>query len=318
MAQASWAARRWDAVVSHWLVPSGIMASLARKVSLRRIPHLAIAHSADVHLCARDGLADLTLALLEVGGPTQLLFVGEHLKQRFLGSLREESRGALRALVSPMGIDVARLTAARTADRSVARRTLGLPAEGPVVGFLGRLVPVKGVDILIDAVAMLAEPLTLLVAGDGPERGRLVERAQNVRAIFPGALSGASLGAFWAAIDVFVLPSVNLASGRTEGTPTVVLEALAAGVPVIASEVGGVRAAAGDAAVLVPSGDRQALAGALSGVLRDPKEAAALAERGRVRARAYDWHAVGPRLLAALVMDREAPFVASSRPKEVK
>lgn len=308
LASTAWAARRWNAVVSHWLLPSGLAASLALAITRRRIPHLAIAHSADVHLCAQKGVADRVVALLGVGGGVELVFVGEHLKQRMLAALQVHRREVAQALVCPMGVDVAWFAAARAQERHAARRALALPAQGRVIGFLGRLVPVKGVDVLLEAAAKLAVPTTLIVGGDGPERARLAEKARGLDVVFPGVLAGPRLAAFWAAIDVFALPSVDLATGRTEGTPTVVLEALAAGVPLVASDVGGVRAAVRDAALLVPPGNATLLAAALSGALAQSSsptgDAVSRAERGRVLAGAYDWDRIGARLWEVLCQSR--------------
>jgi glycosyltransferase involved in cell wall biosynthesis len=194
------------------------------------------------------------------------------------------------------GIDRRRITVLHNAagdvapmDRASARRLLGLN-EGPIVVAVGRLSREKGHDVLVDACALLRrvcrdEP-TLLIAGEGPERNRLAERARRrgVRLRLDGFQT--SIAPYYAAADVFVLPS------RSEGSPNVLLEAMAAGCPIVASRVGGVPEIAGSGEVqLVPRDRPMALAQAVAQVFSSPP----LADRlGRwARRRASDFTAAG-------------------------
>jgi glycosyltransferase involved in cell wall biosynthesis len=178
----------------------------------------------------------------------------------------------------------------------------------PLVAFVGRLVGIKGVEILLEAMARLRQPAQLVVAGAGPDREPLERHARELAAAqpglsirFAGEVRGSSRDALFAAADVLVVPSLDLPSGRTEGTPTVALEALAAGVPLVASAVGGVRDAVGDAALLVPAGDPDALAVALRRVFADPAATAARVRQGREVAKKFDWHTVGATLEDSLL-----------------
>ncbi len=269
-------ARRWDRVLAHWLVPAGV-------VGARLGPTLTIAHSGDVHLAARPGVADLVAAGL---GRARIAFVAEHLRARLLAAVRSPRRRrrlAERSFVCPMGVDVAALARARAGDRAAARRRLGVTSAAPVVAFLGRLVPIKGLDVLAAAAPAGVE---LVIAGAGPvrpARGRLV-----------GELRGAARDDLFCAADVLVVPSLER-GGRTEGAPTVILEALAAGVPVVASDVPGARAVAGDAARYAAPGDVAALRAALAASLAGDGTAERVA-RGRGRAAERSWDAVGARL----------------------
>jgi glycosyltransferase involved in cell wall biosynthesis len=153
----------------------------------------------------------------------------------------------------------------------------------PVVLAVGRLAPQKGLDTLLAAAATQRwrerrpEPL-VVIAGTGPLARALPVRARElgVQARFLGWR--ADVAALLAACSVFVLPS------RWEGQPLIVQEALRAGRPVVATDVGGVRDLAGDAAVLVPPGDPAALAAAVLGVLDDAGLSARLAAAARARA----------------------------------
>jgi glycosyltransferase involved in cell wall biosynthesis len=160
--------------------------------------------------------------------------------------------------------------------RTEARRLLGLPEDIPAIGWVGRLTPEKGPDLLLDALA--AGPgldAATVFIGEGPmraglEAGVASRRIDPKRVHFAGRREGA--GSLLRAFDAVVL------SSRTEGTPMALLEAMAAGVPVVAFAVGGIpQVLDSRSGWLVPSLDPLALAGAIRQVLAAPPEAAARA-----------------------------------------
>ena len=164
-------------------------------------------------------------------------------------------------------------------SRDAARDALGIPAEAIVFGWVGRLSREKGADVLLEALARVIDPRMLVsVVGDGPERAALESAAARAgvasRVRWHGLVADAAQ--YLCAFDALVL------SSRTEGTPMVLLEAMAAGVPIVATAVGGVPDMLGaDAALLVPSQRADLLAGALDQVVADPASARARAERAR-------------------------------------
>lgn len=131
--------------------------------------------------------------------------------------------------------------------------------------FLGRLVPVKGARDLLHAVASLPEPVALRIAGDGPERAALESLAARLGldTVFEGWVAGERKDTLLRACDVLVAPS-----RRDEGLPTVLFEARARELPVIATEVGAIREALGRSkdVLLVPPGDAAALGFAIDGL----------------------------------------------------
>jgi glycosyltransferase involved in cell wall biosynthesis len=153
-------------------------------------------------------------------------------------------------------------------------------ASGPIVGSLGRLDGVKGHDVLVRALPLLPE-VTAVLVGDGTERNALEALAADLgvadRLRILGWLEDGrrQLGGF----DVFVLPS------RSEGLPLALLEAMLAGLPVVASDVGSVGEAVreGETGLLVPPGDPGALAAAIRRAL-EPELGARLGASGRARA----------------------------------
>lgn len=167
--------------------------------------------------------------------------------------------------------------------RASARRILGVPGGVFHVGWIGRLSREKGPDVFLEALARLTDlPLLASVVGGGDEALHLRRLAGDLgverRVRWHGVVQDAAR--LLAGFDCVVL------SSRREGTPLVLLEAMAAGVPVVATAVGGVPdAAAGEAALLVPAEDPDAIARAIRALHRDPGSAALRAARARALVR---------------------------------
>jgi len=165
--------------------------------------------------------------------------------------------------------------------RAEARDELGVPSCGFHVGCVGRLTEEKGVDVLLAAVAQLGDlPLVVSVVGDGRRRRQLEREAGRLgvsdRVRWVGTRTEAAR--LFAAFDVFAL------SSRTEGTPIVLFEAMAARTPIVASAVGGVPdVLSPQEALLVGADDPAALARAIRSVHADPAAAADRARRANER-----------------------------------
>ena len=169
------------------------------------------------------------------------------------------------------------------------RRSHGIADEAVAIGFLGRLVMEKGLDVFADTIAELrrrgAKP-AVLVIGDGPARGWFEERLPD--AAFVGFQGGADLGRAVASMDVLFNPSV------TETFGNVTLEAMACGVPVVAAKATGSTSLIehGVNGILVPPGDIAGFADALDAYLADPALRAAHGAAGAEKSRAYSWDAI--------------------------
>jgi len=287
----------WDAVISHWALPCGWVAA-----SLPGRPrHLAVLHSADVHGLTRLPLGR-ALASQVARGADALLFVSSRLRQQFLNLLDplHSARIAGACHVCPMGIDPA---CPSDLSREALRRARAIGNEFCVVS-IGRLVRVKGLETAIEAARQCTK-MQLVIAGEGPERGRLERLARGAPGVrFVGHADSLEKRRWFAAADAFVLPSIELPSGRTEGTPTALLEALDAGLPVVASDVGGIREVVRDGVegLLVPPGDASALRDAL-GRLRQRSERTRFASHARRRARDFHWTSIAPHLENLLTGD---------------
>lgn len=201
-------------------------------------------------------------------------------------------------LTIPSGVDLARVRAAAGRGPQV-RRDMGLEAGTPLVGAVSRLAPVKGIAHLVGAMPEILRRCPgahLLLAGDGEERPALEAQAADLgvasRVHFLGFRE--DVEAVIAALDVFVLPSLNEGMGR------VLVAAMALGVPVVATRVGGVPEVVEDGrqGLLVPAADPAALAMAIAAVLGDRMRAGAMGALGRARAERFSLAVMLERLAA--------------------
>lgn len=187
------------------------------------------------------------------------------------------------------------------ADEGVKERSLQLRERygTPLTLFVGRLVPYKGVDVLLEAFRHV--PGTLVLVGEGPLRRRLEERTAALgiegRVVFAGSLASRDLVAHYHAADVFVLPSVT----PNEAFGLVQLEAHACGVPVVSTDLPtGVPFANshGETGLVVPPGDAVSLAAALGLLLEDDELRARLGAQARERqAREFSLEVMTSRVL---------------------
>jgi D-inositol-3-phosphate glycosyltransferase len=181
-------------------------------------------------------------------------------------------------------------------DRSRARRALGLPSQGTMLLFIGRIQPLKGADVAVGTLAHLQRDDIFLVIAGGPSgRGGEEELARVQRLVADNGLTDRVhffppqphelVSTFCRAADVCLVPS------RTESFGLVALEAGACGVPVVATEVGGLRSLIvdGGTGVLVPERRPEGFARAVEWILADPRRAFGLGQAAAQNARRYSW-----------------------------
>jgi glycosyltransferase involved in cell wall biosynthesis len=190
---------------------------------------------------------------------------------------------AARQTIIPFGVDAGRFAVTDVATRNELR----LQDRGPIVGTVCRLVePKKGVSVLLRAMAALQKDgndphCQLLIVGDGPARASLEALSRQLglseRTVFAGTRR--DIPRILPLLDLFVLPSLY------EGFGIAILEAMAAGKPVVATAVGGIPefVVPGDTGLLVEPGKAAALAEAIGSLMRDPAKARRMGMRGRER-----------------------------------
>ena len=210
--------------------------------------------------------------------PRATRFLARRLDQRVAVSpdARDMARDALGGAYDLLynGVELAPYRAARP-----------VRTDGPTVLFMGRHEPRKGLGVLLEALQSLPESVRLWVAGEGPETAALRARAgSDPRIEWLGTITDAEKIARLKGADVFCAPSL-----RGESFGIVLLEAMAAGTAVVASDIGGYRNAArpGRDALLVPPGDAAQLAAAIHRVLTDQARSAELVSAGHQRAETF-------------------------------
>jgi teichuronic acid biosynthesis glycosyltransferase TuaC len=245
---------RVDRAVAHWIVPSAFPLALAV-----RAPLSVVAHGADVRLLLRmpRDVRERVLSVL-LAREARFTFAAAALLSALEQSLRPRlaARLVARAHVEPPAIEVPAVSA-RAAS---LRASLALGAGERLAVTACRLIASKRVDLAIDAIRATRDPMRLVVVGDGPERLALARRAREPGAsvTFTGALPRREALSWVAAADVLLHPSA------VEAAPTVVREARALGVPVVACDAGDIAAWAHDDPAILVAG---ASAGELSQAL---------------------------------------------------
>ena len=205
------------------------------------------------------------------------------------------SQTGLRPKVLENGVDLSRVTGG---CRSAGRARLGVPQNAQVVGLVGRICRQKGVDTFVDAAIRLCPELPkahFVVVGDCEDqelttglRNKIEAAGRADRISFVAHTE--NIADIYAALDLLAIPS------RWEGFGLVAAEAMAAGVPVIASNVGGLPGVLGDAGCMVSPDDAPAFCSAIARVLSDPSSHARMVADGRRQAERFDWSASATRL----------------------
>ena len=255
-------------VHAHWLIPQGLCVRMAQILTGCRPPLICTAHGADIF-----GLRGRLASALQRWVARASVQVGA-----VSSALRDEliRRGvpAEKIRLTPMGVSVPDLPA------DLPRR------DQPLIAFAGRLVEKKGVDVLLGAFQQLARKLPdarLVVAGGGPELTRYQHLAASMglakRIQFLGPVPQVEIRTLFGRAAVAVMPSVTARGGDSEGLPLVMLEAMAAGCPLVTSDIPAVRGVirAGENGSVFPERDETALAETILDLLRNRDRASRLA-----------------------------------------
>lgn len=224
--------------LAHLHYPSAIHLLAAMPALLIRSKPLVITtHRGDIYytLPRRGFNRWITRRLLERADA--IVAVSSDLKQKMTDELGIAAR---KISIIDVGCDLTRFTPCLPTAKQPLKRQLGLPEDELALLFVGSLIRRKGLDVLFEALRGLEtlEGVSILIVGVGGEEETLKRNAdylevrEHVRWL--GELPNTALPSWYSAADVFVLPS------RSEGTPTVLLEAMASGTPVVSSRVGGV------------------------------------------------------------------------------
>ncbi|HEY8599276.1 MAG TPA: glycosyltransferase, partial [Thermomicrobiales bacterium] len=293
---------RPDLVVAHWVIPNGPPAALIARLTDR--PLVVSLHGSDVFLAERKAIIGRG-ARAVFGTAAAVTACSPDLAAR---ATKLGANPAQTATI-PYGVDPTRFRPATPDERAAIRRELGLRDDERLVLTGGRLVHKKGIDVAIDAFATAAVQgagaSRLVIFGYGDLQDALMAQVARLglteRVIFAGKIERDRVTALFAAADLFLLPSVHDHAGNVDGLPNTLLEAMATGLPIIASNVVGVPTVIDDGVegLLVPERDVAALSAAIAGLLHAPARAATLGAAARSRVeRELTWPQIAQRYLA--------------------
>lgn len=225
----------------------------------------------------------LAMERLAAGFATDVLCVSHSLRDEYVRlSLGKPAKAVVLGSGSSNGVDTERFRPTSCTDRADGRTSFGLDQGVPVVGYIGRITPAKGLDTLVEAavIANRTALFQLLLVGRSEKDGYASQLVQKLQAAeVPHRVNDhvSDVGSAYAAMDVFCLPSLR------EGFPNVVLEAAACGLPVITTTATGCRDAVipGRTGWLVREGDSDQLALAICSAVKDLDQCRVLGSLGR-------------------------------------
>lgn len=258
---------------THWILPQGLIGSILHLIL--NIPHITTIHGSDLNILKKHHILH-PLCRFTIRN-ADIVTVNSRFMQRQLAELVPSNEGKIRII--PMGIDLYKFSPFRKIKLEEECKR-----EKRIL-YVGRLVDIKGVKYLIAAMPEILRhhpDAILRIIGSGPDHDSLVMRAielgleENIQ--FLGTVNHIELSSYYQWADMFVLPSINI-GGITEAFGVVLLEAMASGCPVIASNVGGIPdiITNGENGFLVPERDPASLAEKIVTLLSDT----ALAEQFR-------------------------------------
>lgn len=282
-------ARDADIVHAHWLIPTGLAA-----VHNTEKPVVAAALGQEYHLKPDGVLAKLVRRVHERADAVVTL--SEYMRRR---GVEQYGCPAEKLHVIPNAADT---TAFQPDVETAFRKEQGIPEDAPLIVTVRRLVPEKRVDALIDALPTVLEDVedaVVCIVGDGPERGRLEQKADRLgvaaNVVFAGTVPHARLPEVFAASDVFALTT------EQEGMSTALLEAMASGLPAVATDAVSNAEVVEDGrnGALYALGDTEALADALTSILTRPATRQRMGAAARERVvEQFSYDAVAERYVA--------------------
>lgn len=269
----------YDLVHAHWIIPQGIVQSMFKK------PFIVTGHGGDVTSLNVPILRKIKEKCLKKA--SYVTVVSDFLKKEVELICKVEN-----IAVEPMGCNTTTFCSSIYRQQNYFGQN-----EKKVVLFVGRLAEKKGVTYLIEAMKKV--DAVLVIVGKGPLENELRQQAEAMgeRILFLGAKTHEELKTIYASADVFAVPSVTARDGDKEGVPTVIVEAMASGLPVVATRHSGIPELIrdGENGFLVAEKDVDKLAESINKLLKDEKLAAQFIEEGKKTAEYYDYKEIAKR-----------------------
>ena len=289
-----------DIIHSHWIVPSGLAGAVCNR--FLKVRHILTVHAAGLlflkRLPFREKITYFILRHCDKITVVSSYIYRELLKlipKKYINDIKNKTE------IISMGIDVSLFRA--DFDKDELKRKYQVNSKDTLL-FIGRLVEKKGVFYLIEAMKKIVSENSdteLIVCGDGPLREELevsVKRNNLENFVrFVGYVNGIKKREYLFLSEILIVPSIVTESGDTEGLPVVILEGLAAGIPIIASNVGGISDVIkhNENGFLVKEKNPKGIAEKVLILLRDKELQHRFTQNALVMAEQYDWHTIGDR-----------------------
>lgn len=279
---------------SHWLMPQGFIGTICKKIF--NIPHVITIHAADIFLLEnlpfKNVIADFIAKDCD-----EIIIVSSYVSERFLtmisSNLKEYVENKITVL--PMGIDVLSFQEHKDIKHLKHRYTI---SSKFTLLYIGRLADKKGISYLIEAMPTIIKHINdvcLIICGDGHLLGELIQIVKKLNleryVTFTGFVSNDIKLDYISIADIVIVPSLVLDTGETEGLPVVILEYLAAGKPIIATNVSGIKDVieSGWNGILIEQRSSEQISNQVLRLLSDEELRISLGENARISGSKFDW-----------------------------
>lgn len=281
-----------DVIHSHWIIPSGIIGGICKKILKKR--HVLTEHAAGVAALRKLPLKEnITKFIFE--NSDSVTVVSNYVKERLLNLVIDDTFDKNKINIIPMGVDTKIFK--QDIDKNELKKRYNIESENILI-FIGRIAEKKGLSYLINAMPNIISknPNTLLlVCGDGPLRNEYEGLAKKMSiekfVRFTGFISDHEKIDYLSLSDILIVPSIVAQSGDTEGLPVVILEGLSSGKSIIASNVGGVSDAIKDDynGFLVEQKDSKHIADKVLMLINNKDKMNGLSQNSIISSKRYDW-----------------------------
>lgn len=273
---------------THTLLPDGLAGVFIKRIF--RIPLICTIHGSDINITPFENKLALKLAKYALRRCDHIIVVSKKLKEKVLSI--ENNLSNITTINN--GADPEEF---RHIHKDTARRMLGITKQNKIILYIGNLIAIKGVNNLIKAFAKLLknydnkEAMALFLIGEGDERDNLTNLAKTLQVenevLFLGAKPHGEIPLWLNAADIFVLPSLS------EGFPLVIPEAMMCGVPIVATDVGGIAEAIinKNTGLLIKPNDVDAISEAISLYLKDEQFTQDIVRRANSFSEKFTWEA---------------------------
>ncbi len=278
--------KKYDMVHAHWIIPQGLVQCLYHK------PYLLTGHGGDVTSLNFPVIRQWKKRAIRKAA--HMTVVSEALRQEVLDMCPDAE-----VSVNPMGCDTGRFSPKHRREDFFKTGACGTGGNEKIILFVGRLAEKKGVKYLIEAMQWVEA--SLVIVGDGPLREELQEQTKTLKlqdkVTFLGAKSHEQLPEIYASADLFAAPSVVARDNDKEGFGLVILEAMASGLPVVASESGGITEIIRDKwnGLLCEEKNSSMLAEKINGLLYDEALRDAVCRNMKTTVQSYSYEETGRR-----------------------